>query len=150
MMSKAKIDKNKMGRIVVTLHLANMVDRDLLERGFISESEVRTYTVNNALVDTGSTRLCLPADIIKKLGLKIAGTIDAQTATGPETLDVYKGLELTVEGREGRYDCVELPEGQTPLLGLIPLEDLGLDPDLQNQRLKHLPMKGKETYLTVL
>ena len=48
------------------------------------------------------------------------------------------------------YDCVELPTGQTPLLGLIPLEDLGLDPDLQNQKLRHLPMRGKETYVTVL
>ncbi len=53
-------------------------------------------------------------------------------------MNVYKGLELNVEGREGTYNCVELPIGQTPLLGLIPLEDLGLEPDLQNQRLRHL------------
>lgn len=63
---------------------------------------------------------------------------------------MYEGLKLTVEGREGRYDCVELPAGQIPLLGLIPLEDLGLEPDLQNQRLRHLPTQGKETYMTVL
>jgi len=42
------------------------------------------------------------------------------------------------------------PAGRMPLLRLIPLENLGLDPGLQNQRLKHWPMKGKETYLTVL
>jgi len=59
-------------------------------------------------------------------------------------------VKLTVEGREGRYDCVELPAGQTTLLGLIPLEDLGLEPDLQIQRLRHLPTQGKETYMTVL
>lgn len=69
---------------------------------------------------------------------------------GPQTVKIYKGLELNVEGREGTYNCVELPVGQTPLLGLIPLEDLGLDPDLQNQKLKHLPTKGKETYMTIL
>ncbi|MEM9949015.1 MAG: aspartyl protease, partial [Cyanobacteria bacterium P01_D01_bin.36] len=65
-------------------------------------------------------------------------------------LKLYEGLKLTVEGREGRYDCVELPVGQTPLLGLIPLEDLGLDPDLQNQKLRHLPTHGKDTYHLVL
>ncbi|MGD1895483.1 MAG: hypothetical protein ACFB16_00875 [Phormidesmis sp.] len=57
---------------------------------------------------------------------------------------------LNVEGREGVYNCVELLAKQTPLLGLIPLEDLGLDPDLQQQKLRHLPTQGKDTYLTVL
>ncbi len=149
-MSNKTAANSKMGKIIVTLTLTNEVDAALAERGFISEAEVRSCTVDNALVDTGATRLCLPADIIQQLGLKQFATIDAQTATSTETLGVYKGLRLTVEGREGHYDCVELPIGQTPLLGLIPLEDLGLDPDLQNQRLRHLPNRGKETYLTVL
>ncbi|MEL6554163.1 MAG: aspartyl protease family protein [Cyanobacteria bacterium J06621_11] len=148
-MSKT-LTNNPMGKVVVTIELINWADTVLAERGFIPEEDIRSCTVDNALVDTGSTRLCLPADIIQKLGLKEIGTIDAQTATGMQTLRVYKGLQLTVEGREGRYDCVELPVGQTPLLGLIPLEDLGLDPDLQNQKLRHLPMRGKNTYLTVL
>lgn len=148
-MSKT-LTNNPMGKVVVTIELINWADTVLAERGFIPEEDIRSCTVDNALVDTGSTRLCLPADIIQTLGLKEIGTIDAQTATGMQTLRVYKGLQLTVEGREGRYDCVELPVGQTPLLGLIPLEDLGLDPDLQNQKLRHLPMRGKNTYLTVL
>ena len=109
------------------------MDQVLAERGFIAIDQVRSITVNNALVDTGATRLCLPTDAIQQLGLKLTATIDAQTATGPQTVNVYEGLKLTVEGREGRYDCVELPAGQIPLLGLIPLEDLGLEPDLQNQ-----------------
>ena len=139
-----------MGKVIVTLTLTNWVDQVLAERGFISTEKIRSTTVDNALVDTGATRLCLPTDVIQQLGLKLTATIDAQTATGPQTVSVYEGLKLTVEGREGRYDCVELPAGQTPLLGLIPLEDLGLEPDLQNQRLRHLPVKGKETYMTVL
>ncbi|MGD1896251.1 MAG: retroviral-like aspartic protease family protein [Phormidesmis sp.] len=146
----ANVAKNSMGKVIVTLRLTNYVDQVLAERGFIESADIRSLSVDNALVDTGATRLCLPAEIIKQLGLKQTATIDVQTATGTETLRVFKGLVLEVEGREGRYDCVELPAGQTPLLGLIPLEDLGLDPDLQNQRLRHLPTKGKETYLTVL
>ena len=139
-----------MGKILVRLTLTNWVDQVLAERGFIPTAEVRSCTVDKALVDTGATRLCLPADLIQTLGLKLTGMIDAQTAMGPQTVNVFEGLKLTVEGREGRYDCVELPVGQTPLLGLIPLEDLGLEPDLQHQRLRHLPTTGQETYMTVL
>ncbi len=58
--------------------------------------------------------------------------------------------QASVEGREGIFNCVKLPIGSDPLLGLILLEDLGLEPDLQNQRLRLLPMEGKDTYLTVL
>lgn len=149
-MDRTEMLDDTMGKVTVTLNLINWVDQVLAERGFISTDQVRSITVNNALVDTGATRLCLPTDAIQQLGLKLTATIDAQTATGPKTVNVYEGLKLTVEGREGRYDCVELPAGQTPLLGLIPLEDLGLEPDLQNQRLRHLPTQGKETYMTVL
>lgn len=45
---------------------------------------------------------------------------------------------------------MELPGSEDPLLGLIPLEDLGLELDLKNQRLKLLPAEGKDTYLTIL
>ncbi|CAN5591168.1 hypothetical protein BH23CYA1_BH23CYA1_05180 [soil metagenome] len=149
-MSDIATPNSKMGKIVVTLTITNSVDRELAERGFISADEIRSCTVNNALVDTGATRICLPADIIQQLGLKQTATIEAQIATGTTSVNVYKGLELNVEGREGTYNCVELPVGQTPLLGLIPLEDLGLEPDRQNQRLRHLPTTGKNTYLTIL
>ena len=136
--------------VIVTLNLTNWIDQVLAERDFIPAQQVRSITVDNALVDTGATRLCLPADVIQQLGLKLTATIDAQTATGPQSVNVYEGLKLTVEGREGRYDCVDLPARHKHLLNLIPLEDLGLEPDLQNQRLRHLPVKGKETYMTVL
>lgn len=148
-MSKTAADQ-KMGKVVVTMALTNWADTVLADRGFISEEDIRSCVLDNVLVDTGATRLCLPADVIQKLGLKQTATIDAQTAVGPQTLNVYEGLKLNVEGRIGRYDCVELPTGQTPLLGLIPLEDLGLEPDLQNQELRHLPTRGEDTYLMVL
>jgi hypothetical protein len=149
-MSHERSINPKTSQITVTLRLTNWVDTVLAERGLISAAEVRTCTVENALAQRAVTRLCLPANVIQKLGLTQTATIDAQTATGLQTLRVFKGLKLAVEDREGHYDCVELPTGQTPLLGRIPLEDLGLEPDLQNQSLRCLPNRGKETYLTVL
>ncbi len=63
---------------------------------------------------------------------------------------IFKMLNLIVEGREGVFNYIELPEDSDPLLGLIPLEDLGLEPDLNNQKLRVLPEQGKDTYLMVL
>jgi len=53
-------------------------------------------------------------------------------------------------GREGTFECLEVPGGSDPLLGVIPLEALGIELDLQNQQLKVLPMNSSQTYLTIL
>ncbi len=78
------------------------------------------------------------------------GEADVKIAIGVEKVRIFKMLNLVVEGREGVFNCIELPEDSEPLLGLIPLEDLGLEPDLNNQKLRILPTQGKDTYLTVL
>ena len=84
-----------MGKVVVTLNLTNWVDQVLAERGFILTAKIRSITVDNALVDTGATRLCLLTEIIQQLELKLTTTIDAQTATGPKTVKVYEGLKCS-------------------------------------------------------
>jgi hypothetical protein len=69
---------------------------------------------------------------------------------GVHKVRIFRELDLVVEGRDGTFNCIELPDGQEPLLGFIPLEDLGLEPDLMNQRLRLLPTEGKDTYLMVM
>ena len=44
---------------------------------------------------------------------------------------------------------MELPGGDGALLGVIPLEALGFEPDLREQRLRKLPMGPDESYLTI-
>lgn len=139
-----------MGRVVTTLTVTNLVDQILVTRGFIPNEEVRSLTLDNVLVDTGATFLCLPEEIIKQLGLTLLGNLEVRTAVGVREARIFKGVSLSVEGREGTLDCVELPGGEDALLGLIPLEALGLEPDLMNQRLRVLPAKGKDTYLTIM
>jgi predicted aspartyl protease len=140
----------KMGKVTTTITITNQVDQTLAERGFIPPEQVRSITLDNVLVDTGATRLCLPKNIIFDLGLPLQGEVDVKIAIGVQKVRIFKMLNLLVEGREGIFNCIELPEDSDPLLGLIPLEDLGLEPDLKNQRLRILPIEGKETYLTVL
>ena len=139
-----------MGKVTTTITLVNRVDQILADRGFIPPNEIRSVTLEDVLVDTGATRLCLPADVISQLGLPLQGEVDVKIAIGIQKVRTFRELSLTVEGREGTFNCIELPAGQDPLLGLIPLEDLGLETGLQNQRLRMLPLNGKETYLTVL
>jgi hypothetical protein len=98
---------------------------------------------------TRATRLCLPEEIIAQLGLTLVGEIDGHTVIGFRKFRLFKNVSLAIAGREGRYDCVELPAGEEPLLGLIPLEDLGLKPDLKNQRLNVLPAEGNQSYIRV-
>lgn len=139
-----------MGIVTTTIQVTNNVDQILATRGFIPETEVRSLQLDNVLVDTGATRLCLPKDIIRQLGLVLQGEAEVKTAVGAQQVRIFKDVILSVAGRQGTYHCLELPDGEDPLLGLIPLEDLGLEPDLQHQQLRVLPMEGKDTYLMIL
>lgn len=138
-----------MGRLTATITVTNEVDKMLAERGFIATEQIRSVTIDNVLVDKKATRLCLPADIISQLGLTLVGEIQGNTAIGTRPFRLFKDVSLAVAEREGRYDCVEIPAGEEPLLCLIPLEDLGLEPDFKNQRLIVLPAEGMQSYIRV-
>lgn len=144
------ITSNDIGKVTTTIIVTNLVDQILATRQFIPAEHVRSLTLDNVLVDTGATRLCLPEEIISQLGLTLQGEVEVKTAVGIRKVRIFKGLNLSIEGRKGTFNCVELPAGTDPSLGLIPLEDLGLEPDLKNQRQRVLPVEGKDTYLTVM
>ncbi len=143
-------NQQEMGKVTTTIVITNAVDKILAERGFIPTDQIRAVTLNHVLVDTGATRLCLPAEIISQLGLTLQGEVEVKIAIGVRKVRVFKDVNLFIEGREGTYNCVELPAGEDPLVGLIPLEDLGLEPDLQNQQLRLLPTEGRNTYLMIM
>ncbi|NJM77817.1 MAG: aspartyl protease [Acaryochloridaceae cyanobacterium RU_4_10] len=140
----------KMGKVTATITVTNQVDRILADRGFIPDNQVRSLMLENVLFDAGATRLCLPANVIDQLGLVLQEEVEVKTAVGIRKAKLYKEVILQVEGRQGVYNCMELPGGEDSLLGVIPLEDLGLEPDLQTQTLKVLPTEGKDTYLMIL
>ncbi len=140
----------QMGQVLTTIAVTNFIDLVMAERGFISAEEVRSVTIDKVIVDTGATLLSLPAPIISQLGLKQVGERDVETSTGITKGRIFAGAQIMIEGREGRFDCLELPEGVSAvLLGVTPLEELGLEPDLKNQRLRVLPMNDQQTYLMV-
>ena len=140
----------KMGRILTTLTITNRIDQGLAARGIITADEVRSITLNNVLVDTGATTLCLPKSAIAQLGLEILKEVDVETANGIGKARIFQDAKISLLGREGTFECLELPGGGSPLLGVIPLEALGIELDLQNQQLKVLPISPTQTYLTIL
>jgi len=146
----ATITNTSIGKVTTTVTVTNRIDQILVERGFIPATQIRSVTLDNVLVDTGATRLCLPENIINDLGLPLQGEVDVKIAVGVQKVRIFRELSISVAGREGTFNCIELPAGNDALLGLIPLEDLGLEPDLQNQCLRVLPLSGKNTYLSVL
>jgi clan AA aspartic protease len=139
-----------MGKILTTLTITNRADQSAATRGYIPLDQVRSLTLNNVLVDTGATTLCLPADAIAHLGLERLREVDVSTATGLSKARIFRDASITLLGREGTFECLELPGGQNALLGVIPLEALGIELDLQNQTLKVLPETSVDTYLTIL
>ena len=139
-----------MEKVFANLTIVNRADQIRAEDGTISPEQIRSKKKKNVLVDTGATTLCLPQDAIAKLGLKIMKEVDVATAMGIGKARIFQDAKISMFEREGTFECLELPGGGDPLLGVIPLEALGLEIDLKNQVLKPLPISPTETYLTIL
>ena len=139
-----------MGKIVTTLTVTNHSDQIAVERSSLVPEGVRSVTLDNVLVDSGATTLCLPADVIAQLGLTVRREVPIATATGPGTTRLLQDAAISLMGREGTFDCLELPAGTTPLLGMIPMEALGIETDFRTQRLRLLPEEPDNTYFTIL
>ena len=115
-----------------------------------SPAQVRSVTLTDVLVDTGATSLCLPSDVIAQLGLVQRGEASVETSAGLRKGRIFKNVDLSIEGRQSTFDCLELTEVSYALLGVIPMQVLGLEPDLKNHKLRLLPMNSEQSYLTVL
>lgn len=77
------IDTNtRMGKVLTKLKGTNRADQVIFKGGFIPDSKVRSVGLENVLVDTGAITLCLPADIIQKLGLELLKTVPVAAANG--------------------------------------------------------------------
>jgi clan AA aspartic protease len=139
-----------MGKVLTNLTVINRADQVLEENGFITLEKVRTVNLKNVLVDSGATTLCLSAHVISQLGLKLLKQVDVSTAAGISKANIFQDAKIFLCGREGTFECLELPGGTEALLGVIPLEALGLELDLQKQTLKVLPTESFDTYLTIL
>jgi predicted aspartyl protease len=137
------------GQIRAAISVASAEDVRRARRGELPPDRVRRVDLPQVLVDTGANYLCLPAGIIRELGLDLIREVDIETAAGFSTARLFGDVSLSVEGRSAPFECLELP-GDMPLLGVIPLETLGIELDLQQEKLVLLPERGPHTFHTVV
>jgi predicted aspartyl protease len=139
-----------MGKIFTEITITNRADQILAEAGVIAAEKIRSVRLDRVMADTGATTLCLPEEIVAQLGLKLMREVDVLTAAGLGKARVFRDADISLYGREGTFECLELPSGTEPLLGVIPMEALGLELNMQTREVRLLPMGPVKTYITIL
>jgi clan AA aspartic protease len=138
------------GKVYADITISNRADEILARAGVIETEAIRRIHLTRILVDTGANTLCLPQSLVDQLGLPILKEAFASTAAGVRPVVVYDDARIALMGREGTFECLALPEDAEPLLGLLPLEGMGFEPDLQRETLRALPDgPTRETYITI-
>ena len=118
-------------RHTAEIKLANLRDLFLVQTGAMNPEDVRRLTVEDALVDTGATRLCMPTSLIEHLGLTPVSNRTARTATGIVERTLYSEVEYTLLERSSTIRVTDLPEGSPVLIGHMVLEELDLCVDMK-------------------
>jgi predicted aspartyl protease len=139
-----------MGKVFIAFTVTNSADLDAVEEGRLEPGDVRSVAVEGAVMDTGATHLCLPASIVARLGLALLRTVPVETATGTTDLRFYRNALVTYEDRISQEECIELPDGVQTLLGVFPMEALGIEPDVRTHTVRKLPLNPAQSYITVL
>ena len=118
-------------RHTTEIKLANLSDLFLVQVGAMDPEDVRRLTVDDALVDTGATGLCLPMSLIERLGLTPIEMRTARTAAGIVERTVYSEVEYTMLDRTYSIRVTNPPEGSPVLVGHMLLEQLDLCVDMK-------------------
>ena len=93
-----------------------------------------------ALVDTGATFPALPRDLVEKLGLSIVTEGEAEASEGKGRVKLTLTIVQVEDRTAGTYTIIR-PEGTTPLIGVVALEQMGFKVDPATGKLiKGLPI----------
>lgn len=133
-----------MGKVVVTTKIENLEDQYAVYQGLLAPDQVRSITVDDAVVDTGATGLMIPARLIAALGLRPTEVRPGRTVSGPITIQMYEAVRLHLQGRKCVIDVHEIPDHSPVLIGQIPLEAMDWVVDPKNRRVIGNPEHGGE------
>ncbi|MDE0637600.1 MAG: aspartyl protease family protein [Candidatus Poribacteria bacterium] len=131
------------------IELENLKDLHAVELGVLESEDVRRLTIEDALVDTGATGLCLPNSLIQQLGLTPIRSIRVQTANGTAERTIFSEVKYTVLERSHSIQVTDLPEDTPVLVGHMILEALDLCADIRNG-LIHNPAHGGAWTIKIL
>ena len=135
-----------MGLIYADLELVSAGDKELIRKGYLKESELKTEKVR-ALVDTGAYMMCINEHIQSQLDLPFVRNTEAELANGKiETVPVVGPIIINFANRTTSCNAIVMPGEAEILLGAIPMEDLDvvLNPLKQTIEVNpHSPYIGK-------
>jgi predicted aspartyl protease len=134
-MIPSQCETSKMGRFFVSFEVANNDDLVDARRGRIEPEKVRRVTLLG-LVDPGASRLVLPKQVVKQLGLPVTEHVkvthaDRRSAKRP----VVQGVHVRLLNRESVFKATVESKRDTALIGALVLEDLDFLVDCAKQRL---------------
>lgn len=135
------------GRVTVEATVVNLSDQVLARHGHLPRDDVRSIAIDDALIDTGATMLCLPESLVAALGLTKSCERRGRSSLGNDEFSVYEPVRLTIQGRTCVTEVVELPDDVPPLIGQIPLELMDWVVDPRGQRLVGNPVHDGEQML---
>ena len=124
--------------VVIQISLANKRDIWRAERQQRKHLAIRTVT-SEAVVNSRVEQLCLPTDVIKKLGLKRVARRKARTAQGIVRVSIYGPVSITVQDRFATVDVIELTTVNRIQLGWVTLAMLELQVDSTARTLVDMP-----------
>jgi len=126
---------SRVGRFAVEFEVANHIDIINAQQGSLEPDKVRRLTLSG-VVDSGATRLVLPAKVVKQLGLPARGKLKVRYANNhTATRDAAEEVHVQLLGRHGVFTAVVEPKRRTALIGAIVLEDLDFVVDCTAQQL---------------
>ena len=115
-----------MGTVHAEITLKNSSDKDELIKGRLKEEEVRSVTVN-AVVDTGAATIVINEELRQSLGLVVTEERSVKLADGGRALcKITRPVDIYWKDRYWACPAVVLPEAESVLLGVIPLEGMDL------------------------
>jgi len=127
--------RNYVGRFSVEFEVTNYEDVVQARKGFLPAEQVRRARITG-VVDTGATRLVLPASVVTALGVRETGQVTVRLADGRrETKIVVGDVQLEIQGRSSVFTAVVEPARTDALIGAIVLEELDFVPDCTRQAL---------------
>ena len=113
------------------IELANLTELNLADSDVIKSEEVKRVTVDDAIVDTGATRLSLPKSLIEQLGLTVIGSRKSRTTNGIVDRNIYSAVRFTVLERSGIIEVTDVPDNVPVRVGHMVLEMLDLCLDIK-------------------
>lgn len=127
-----------MGKTIEKVIVKNFGDMVLHSKGIVKGDEIRTVEIEG-VVDTGAAYLCLPPDVIEKLGLLYSHTREVTTANGRVKRRIFYGAVIIIQGRDIQMQVMENDVTTPPLIGYLVLETMDLVVNTKLQKITPNP-----------